>query len=357
MQGLAKRFWSDEAGVVISAELVLILTVAVLGILVGLVEVRNAIVGELTDLGLAFSHLNQSYAFAGLSNWKGWGSCFSWIAGSSFIDVYEGSGVIVGDIGTTYGYGGAFAENYGYHTGTGCGGCGVATCGCTVYGTIILADNTLIPIALVASGTWALPGGAVLAATSSHAHFLLLADGTTIPFVFGHPGIVEFEDGKILAVRPNGCGTWVLSDGRKISFDAEQDDIVLLEDGTKLKFTLVKPDSVILPDTAVVVVKAGAAGTLVLPEGRLLDLHDAILPSSVDCNLAPSVPCRMLPPVAAPCGPGCPEGPIETFVPPIPIHGVLPPHGGLGVQPKAAPLCCPKPIVPQGPAPQFLPQI
>ncbi len=355
MQGLAKRFWSDEAGVVISAELVLILTVTVLGILVGLVEVRNAIVGELSDLGLAFSHLNQSYAFAGMSNWKGWGNCFSWIAGSSFIDVYEGSGVIVGDIGPVYGYGGgAFVE---YHAGVGCGGCGVATCGCTVYGTIVLADNTLIPIALVASGTWALPTGAVLAATSSHSHFLMLADGTTIPFVYGHPGLAELADGKILAVRPNGCGTWVLSDGRKVAFDADHDDIVLLEDGTKLKFTLVKPHSVILPDATLVIVKAGAAGALVLPEGRVLNLHDAILPASVDCNLAPRVPCRMLPPVAAQCDPSCPNAPVDGFAPPIPGHDVLPPNGAIEFQPQITPLRRPKPIVPQGPIPQFLPQI
>ena len=61
-----KALWNDEAGVILSAELILVLTIAVLGMIVGLVEVQCAIVAELDDLGSAFGNLDQSYSVAGL---------------------------------------------------------------------------------------------------------------------------------------------------------------------------------------------------------------------------------------------------------------------------------------------------
>ena len=61
------RLWMDEAGFVVSSELVLVATLLVLGMIVGLSEVRNAVVQELTDLGQTFGTINQSYSFSGVT--------------------------------------------------------------------------------------------------------------------------------------------------------------------------------------------------------------------------------------------------------------------------------------------------
>ena len=62
-----KKFWNDESGVIISAELVLVLTIAVLAMVVGLSEVAVAINTELNDLSNAFGAIDQSYQFTGFN--------------------------------------------------------------------------------------------------------------------------------------------------------------------------------------------------------------------------------------------------------------------------------------------------
>lgn len=64
---LFHRLWNDEAGFVVSAELVLIATVLVIGLLVGLATVRDNIVMELADVADAFSEIVQSYSFSGIT--------------------------------------------------------------------------------------------------------------------------------------------------------------------------------------------------------------------------------------------------------------------------------------------------
>lgn len=66
-----KTLWIDESGVILSAELVLVCTILVLGLLVGMVELQCAIVGELSDLSSAFGNLNQSYSHSGFGSSKG----------------------------------------------------------------------------------------------------------------------------------------------------------------------------------------------------------------------------------------------------------------------------------------------
>ena len=62
-----KKFWNDEAGFIVSAELVLIATILVLGMIVGLVSVRDQVVQELGDIALAIGFINQSYSFSGIT--------------------------------------------------------------------------------------------------------------------------------------------------------------------------------------------------------------------------------------------------------------------------------------------------
>lgn len=88
---------NDESGVIICAELVLVLTIAVLAMVVGLSEVAVAVNTELNDISNAFGCFNQSFGitgFHGLSGFGGGGGfggfkIKSFISGSTFIDFVE----------------------------------------------------------------------------------------------------------------------------------------------------------------------------------------------------------------------------------------------------------------------------
>lgn len=60
-----RKLINDEAGFVVSAELVLVLTIAVLGMVVGLTSVRDSLLNEFCDLSSAFGALDQSYNYRG----------------------------------------------------------------------------------------------------------------------------------------------------------------------------------------------------------------------------------------------------------------------------------------------------
>ena len=76
----------DEVGFIVSAELVLIATLLVVGLVVGLSEVQHAVVSELNDVADAVGSLNQGFRFSGLSAVKSNNGCGSIIYGSSFTD-------------------------------------------------------------------------------------------------------------------------------------------------------------------------------------------------------------------------------------------------------------------------------
>lgn len=93
MNALLRDFWRDDAGLIVSAEIVIILTIGVIGMVTGLVCLQHALLSEFADLGLAFQSLNQSYStpwYRGCMKWWGWGGRTSWVAGSCFIDVFDG---------------------------------------------------------------------------------------------------------------------------------------------------------------------------------------------------------------------------------------------------------------------------
>lgn len=68
---MIKSLWNDEAGVILSAELVLIATILVLGMIVGLVELQTAVVTELGDLATSFGALDQSFNTSGFRSTSG----------------------------------------------------------------------------------------------------------------------------------------------------------------------------------------------------------------------------------------------------------------------------------------------
>jgi hypothetical protein len=81
-----RKLFNDEAGFVVSAELVLVLTIAVLGMVVGLTAVRDSISQELIDLSDAFGAANQSFNVAGISKTKNTGKAHAGVAGFGFND-------------------------------------------------------------------------------------------------------------------------------------------------------------------------------------------------------------------------------------------------------------------------------
>lgn len=61
MKNILTQLINDEAGFIVSAELVLISTIAVLAMIVGLSEVANNVNNELEDVGSAFSSISQTF--------------------------------------------------------------------------------------------------------------------------------------------------------------------------------------------------------------------------------------------------------------------------------------------------------
>ena len=68
---LFNKLWNDEAGFIVSAELVLVATIGVISLVVGLSEVAFNVNQELEDVGSAFGSINQTYTYNGTTGHKG----------------------------------------------------------------------------------------------------------------------------------------------------------------------------------------------------------------------------------------------------------------------------------------------
>lgn len=86
MSHLFHNFLNDECGFIVSAELVLVATITVIGLVVGLSEIQHALNAELNDVADAIGSLNQSYFTSGFSAKKGYHQVKSMVSGSSFKD-------------------------------------------------------------------------------------------------------------------------------------------------------------------------------------------------------------------------------------------------------------------------------
>ncbi len=80
---ILNRLWNDEAGFIVSSELILLSAIVVMGILVGMQTVREAVIGELADAAIALSSINQSYSFSGVTGHS------SSVAGSVYVDTAD----------------------------------------------------------------------------------------------------------------------------------------------------------------------------------------------------------------------------------------------------------------------------
>jgi hypothetical protein len=77
---LLKKLWSDDAGAIIAAEYLFVATILVIGIIVGLASVRDAVNTELAELANAYLALSQGYTISGQAG------CCSATDGSQAID-------------------------------------------------------------------------------------------------------------------------------------------------------------------------------------------------------------------------------------------------------------------------------
>ena len=75
------KMWKDDSGAIIAAEYLFIATILVIGILVGLASVRDAVTNEFAELSNSFLSLSQGYIISGQSG------CCAASEGSQAIDL------------------------------------------------------------------------------------------------------------------------------------------------------------------------------------------------------------------------------------------------------------------------------
>src|SRR5438477_1203531 len=79
-RSVLNRLISEQDGAIISAELMLITTILVIGVIVGLKSVRDSVVSELADVAQAFGNMDQSFSFSGICGHA------AHSAGAAFVD-------------------------------------------------------------------------------------------------------------------------------------------------------------------------------------------------------------------------------------------------------------------------------
>lgn len=84
MRPLMLQLWSDDGGAIIAIEWLFFVVIVLIGLVVGFVSIRNAVVDEITAVSNAIDALAVCYSFAGLSN------CESSVCGTNVISVQTG---------------------------------------------------------------------------------------------------------------------------------------------------------------------------------------------------------------------------------------------------------------------------
>ena len=92
-----KKQQKKEAGFIVSAELVLIATILVIGLIVGMVAIRDSMTAEMKDVAEAMGALDQSYTFNGIQDpvlnsqvaGTAWSDSIDFAAGDTGLIVYS----------------------------------------------------------------------------------------------------------------------------------------------------------------------------------------------------------------------------------------------------------------------------
>lgn len=85
MRKISNTQSNKQRGFVLTSELVLIVTILVIGMTVGLVTMRDAMTAEMHDVAEAIGNLDQSYAFNGIENAQNTAA----VNGSAFVDAVD----------------------------------------------------------------------------------------------------------------------------------------------------------------------------------------------------------------------------------------------------------------------------
>ncbi len=82
---VSKLKGKKQGGFIMTTELVLLVSTLVVGMIVGLVSMRDAVNAEMEDVAEAIGSLDQSYAFDGIKNVQSTAE----FAGSGFVDAVD----------------------------------------------------------------------------------------------------------------------------------------------------------------------------------------------------------------------------------------------------------------------------
>ena len=137
MLNLLKALRQDEHGVILSAEIVIVGSLLVIGLITGLACLQKSVNGELQDLAGAIGALDQSYSYSSFRKAGTMGRCCAYTAGSSYSNCENNSqkhGDIVGCCETRQVQTSACGACGGVSE-TGCSSCGSGPCGTSPCGT------------------------------------------------------------------------------------------------------------------------------------------------------------------------------------------------------------------------------
>jgi len=101
-----KKNTKKNGGFVVTAELLLVTTILTLGIITGMVKLRDQAVAELSDAGSAIGSINQSYTVQG-TNWTNDLGEIANVSGFAYNDSVDDGDPGVGGDGYTVTYNGA----------------------------------------------------------------------------------------------------------------------------------------------------------------------------------------------------------------------------------------------------------
>lgn len=65
MKNAIRKLWNDEAGFVVTVEMILVATLLVIGLVSGITMLRDAVLAELGDTAAAFGAIDQSFTAGG----------------------------------------------------------------------------------------------------------------------------------------------------------------------------------------------------------------------------------------------------------------------------------------------------
>ncbi len=98
---MLKSLWLDEAGTVLSVELILMTVILVIGLTVGMVAVRDAVDAQFVEMALSIAAVDTSFSYDGLQYEETLGGAegTAWVADSQRLAIFnETGGVEISDV-------------------------------------------------------------------------------------------------------------------------------------------------------------------------------------------------------------------------------------------------------------------